>query len=232
MRTAQVSNRAEKAGRKGTSLLIWLAAGLTLVLVVVGCTPDDSEHVGADPEDDRGEPASSEGSDDESDPIESNPPSDERQVGGDPTFEREVHPDEWAETLVTCVQEEGFPARVTRDRGVAYGEVGSDQAPHLEAAVDTCMERFPIEARFTGGMSEEGQAILYRYYVEEAIPCLEAEGFDGFDPPSEGTFVATYGTDDHWSPFQRIPPGSGDEEHELREKCPPAPPIDELFPEE
>lgn len=140
-----------------------------------------------------------------------------------------LHPDEWAERYAACIREQGFAAEASPDGGVAYEPIAEAQAADLEAAADACDEQVQVASRYTEELDESQLRFLYQWYVTESVPCLEAEGLGGFDPPSEHVFVATY-REQPWTPHLevdgRLGPGAITQEIEAR--CPSVPDRDEL----
>lgn len=148
-------------------------------------------------------------------------------------FVRFIHPDEWTLIRSTCLVEAGWPVDTTPDGGIDFSGIPSGQQSGLEAAIELCDRRFPVDPRYRQPLTETQLTILYNWYVTESIPCLEGEGFTGINPPSLDVFLDTYETEEHWAPYldissqlQQLQPGRW---YDLNEACPQNPPVDELF---
>lgn len=146
---------------------------------------------------------------------------------------RYIHPDEWALTRQECLEEEGWIVEISIDGGIKFPDVTPEQSVEMEAANDRCGERYPIDPKYRQPLSEEQLAFLYDWYIEVNIPCMEAEGYIGFDPPSLDRFIETGGTVEQWTPIDditdQIETRGGDTLPALYAVCPPGPPVDELY---
>lgn len=148
-------------------------------------------------------------------------------------FVRFIHPDEFAVVMVSCMADEGWTVTTTFDGGVKFPQVTEEQAVEMEAAVWLCRrEKYPTDPRYRQPLTPEQLTILYDWHVNQTIPCMEAEGFTGFDPPSLESFIENY-EQDPWSPYtdvdgqiRQLPEGGW---QHIVETCPTVPPIDLLF---
>jgi hypothetical protein len=102
----------------------------------------------------------------------------------------------------------------------------------MQAAVELCGQMFPVDPKYQQPLTESQLEFLYNWFIIETIPCLEEEGFSGFDPPSLDVFQDTYETQG-WGPYRDIaeqldalPMGGW---YRLTEACPQNPPVDDLF---
>jgi len=152
------------------------------------------------------------------------------EVPTDVGLVRFVEPDEYGRVIAQCVRDQGFDATETFDGGVSYGAVPDDQTRAQREAIYRCEVQYPLHPRYLQPFTEDQIRTVYRYYVNELTPCLEAEGFAVGDPPSEETFIATYGTADMWSPYDSILRGVSPEEwQQINERCPQEPPLEDLY---
>lgn len=143
-------------------------------------------------------------------------------------FIRFIHPDEWTAIRVSCLAEEGWTVTTSPDGGVLFPDVSEEQAVEMENANDLCGERYPVDPRYHQPLTREQLTILYDWHVNTTIPCMEAEGFTGFDPPSLETFIETY-EQEAWSPYTDV--FAEIEQRPTGTACPELPPIDVLFGE-
>lgn len=118
---------------------------------------------------------------------------------------------------------------ITIDGGIEFPEVTPEQSVEMEAANDRCGERYPIDPRYRQSLTEEQLKFLYNWYLEENIPCMEAEGYTGFEPPSLERFIETWGTVEQWVPVDDISGQLQGRLPALYSQCPPGPPVDDLF---
>lgn len=72
---------------------------------------------------------------------------------------------------------------VTIDDGIKFPDVTPEQSVEMEAANDMCKALYPIDPKYKQPLTKAQLAYLYDWYLTEAIPCLEGEGYAGFDPP-------------------------------------------------
>lgn len=154
----------------------------------------------------------------------------------DVEFVRYVELGEIAEVRVRCLRDLGFDAEVTRDGGVAYPSVPTDQLTAMYEAIYRCEVMFPLHPRFNLGFSEQQLELLYGYFVRVSTPCLRREGYHVDDPPSLETFIATYlrggrpVPDDFWLPYDQVVV-SGEEWYRIYEVCPPTATVGVLYGE-
>lgn len=145
-------------------------------------------------------------------------------------FVRFIHPDEWTVVLAQCLTDHGWPVTTTPDGGIKYPNVGNAQQSEMQADDELCGRMFPVDPKYRQPLTVEQLTFLYDWFVNESIPCLEAEGYTNFDPPSLDVFIDTYDTEG-WSPYRdlntdQLGPGAW---YALQEACPQGPPVDELF---
>ncbi|MGA7096543.1 MAG: hypothetical protein WB245_03140 [Acidimicrobiia bacterium] len=145
-------------------------------------------------------------------------------------FVRFIHPDEWTLVRSQCMIDKGWPVTTTPDGGISYTHIGEDQQPEMQADDELCGRMFPVDPKYRQPLTVEQLTFLYDWFVNESIPCLEAEGYTNFDPPSLDVFIDTYDTEG-WSPYRdlntdQLGPGAW---YALQEACPQGPPVDGLF---
>lgn len=92
---------------------------------------------------------------------------------------------------------------------------------------------YPIHPRYRQPYTKTQIRVLYDYYANTLVPCLQREGYDVGPLPSWEFFHANF-TPVAWNPYQRLSPVETrvpiDQFKALRARCPPKPPIRELFP--
>lgn len=144
---------------------------------------------------------------------------------------RYIHPDEFPVVIGTCIEDEGWPVEISRDGGIYFLPVAPELEEDKQAAYQRCLERYPVDPVYLQPLTDEQLEFLYQWYLTESIPCLEAQGYRGFDPPSLGTFLESEDID-RWRPYEVVlsgPETSMGEWYALNEECPQNPPVDELM---
>lgn len=136
---------------------------------------------------------------------------------------RIVDQNEWAPTVVRCMQENGFNSTVSRDGGVESGSIPSGQLSAYEVQYFACTAAYPLNPKYRVPFNEEQIEYLYWYYSNPLRSCLLTEGYDVIDPPSEARFLETFGTADEWYPYQSLRGLSEDAWYSISEKCPEVP---------
>jgi hypothetical protein len=103
--------------------------------------------------------------------------------------------------------------------------------PQVEARIAS----YPVDGKYSGGLEEEELTRLHAYYVDTLVPCLQGQGYSGFNPPSLTTYLETYGTEGGWHPYtdiieivDQLNPGAFTS---LTQACPQSPGTDYLFGE-
>lgn len=160
----------------------------------------------------------------------------ELRISDPPSVEvvREIAPDEYDAVLGECMEGAGFPAKSGDDSGLAF-DFPDDQAEQASLALYVCQREYPVAERFEAGLSEEGARVMYQHLVESYVPCVSAKGYDVAEPPSLEKYLGTPERD-RWTPWMevhaqiRAQPDSGGLIGQLENECPPAPPLEELFP--
>lgn len=144
---------------------------------------------------------------------------------------RYIHPDEFPVVVGACIQEAGWPVEITPDGGISFLPVPEDQEQAKQAAVNVCRSRYPIEPKYLEPLDTQQLELLYDWYLAESIPCLEHQGYSGFDPPPLDVFLESDDAD-RWFPYSVVLAGASlpmDDWYRLNEECPQGPPTDVLF---
>ncbi|MGI8722471.1 MAG: hypothetical protein ACR2JG_09615 [Geodermatophilaceae bacterium] len=102
---------------------------------------------------------------------------------------RYISPPEYTPVVGGCILREGIPVDLSGD-DINAEQVPADQQPALQAAVELCSLRYPVEdpgeTAPPAGVSLDPEQLgqLHDYIVGSAVPCMEREGLTGFLPPS------------------------------------------------
>lgn len=146
-----------------------------------------------------------------------------------PARVRFILPEEWATTMQACLADQGFQSTVSDDGGLEYEGIPTEQAVALDVANYSCSLQYPVDPRYTAKLSAYQLEFLYEYYVLDLVPCLEGEGISVPEPPTFQKFRDTWETEDAWTPYSFVDPGSQSEWNELNKTCPQNPDPDVLF---
>ena len=138
-----------------------------------------------------------------------------------------IGPDEWAETIAACLNEDGFSA-VAQDGGLASAPTEGQELP-FAIATYVCNAKYPINPRTNVELNDDQLRYLYEYYTQVLTPCLNEEGFDVPEPPSLQTYVSSWRAGSPWDPYGLVVDAleSDDEWTSINKKCPQTP--DGLF---
>lgn len=134
---------------------------------------------------------------------------------------------EYDSALASCMTEQGFPARVYFGGGLEYTPgVPDSQRNALDRAWYICDAKYtPIPAIMTD-WSDDQFGMLYDYWSEALVPCLESYGVPVSPAPvTRETFIASF-HDVDWSPDHALvgAPLSEEEKYHVMEQCPQYPP--------
>jgi len=136
--------------------------------------------------------------------------------------------------LAACVREFGFAAHAHPGGGIRYDPgVPEAQSGALDDAHYVCESRYPLDRQYFGDLSEDQDGILYDYWDQYYIPCMEARGHrvSREGQPSRETFVATIGISESpgWSPTEVFDALPLEEQEVVADICPPYPPDEHLY---
>ncbi len=147
---------------------------------------------------------------------------------------RSVSPDEVGFIRGACLQHRGIDVTIGADGSSLYFQgIPEEQQQRVQEEDAICTALYPLDDSYSGVLDDEELGRLYDYYTEWLMPCLETEGYSGFDPPSLGTYVESYGTESEWMPYTDIiylvDAMTEGKRQGLFEACPQTPPADVLF---
>lgn len=142
----------------------------------------------------------------------------------------------WTETrrenstlVARCLQDAGFLAIADPLGGVGFEPgVPDAQEAALNQALYICNAQYPLDPAKTLDWSEDQLGLVYDYWDQYYIPCMEAHGHpvDTTNRPSREVYIGAFHTSERfdWWPneeFQKLPPA---DQEELINTCPPYPP--------
>jgi len=120
--------------------------------------------------------------------------------------------------MADCLTAAGFTA-------VGYWdsfETGAPQGQELPLALATyeCQAKYPINPRVMVQLNDDQKRYLYEYYTQIMIPCLKTEGFDAPPAPSLQSYIGTYGQLGSWDPYGLVSVSTNEEWEAINKKCP------------
>lgn len=150
-------------------------------------------------------------------------------------LERWVHPrGEQDEVMGACMADSGFPVKI--DQGsISYpgGPPPADQLSAWSLAWYTCNARFTPEPDYSQDWTEEQLGLVYDYWDQYFIPCMEAHGhpINRAQQPSRALYVSTFFTPQRtsWWPNESLAVLPESEREQLESVCAPYPPDEAFF---
>lgn len=138
---------------------------------------------------------------------------------------------EYSANMASCLQEQGFPA-VHEGRSYSFRPgVPLAQEAALAEATYVCEARYMMDPVYAQDWSEAQLGLVYDYWTQYYIPCVEAHGYVvAGEPPSRQAYVSAFHTQDRipWWPSDTTEMLSADKLAEIEGTCPAHPP-DELM---
>ena len=159
------------------------------------------------------------------------------ESGGTPEI-LQVQRKDWSTTplesdqkVASCMRADGFPVEVSPTGGLRYSTPPAAQARAWALAMNTCIAQHPVDPSYTQDWSEPQLRLVYDYWDQYLIPCLEAQGFtvDTSTRPSKESFVTAFFTPGRhdWWPLQATMRGVPEERQtQVVQTCPELPPQD------
>lgn len=143
-------------------------------------------------------------------------------------------PAEYGEAQARCMDEAGF---TTVSDGVGNWSfspgVPESQGAALNLASYQCEARYPMDPEYAQDWTEEQVGLVYDYWDEYYLPCMEAHGhpIDDSGQPSREAYVAAFHTPDRsdWWPNEYPSVLPVDEQRVLAQTCPPMPPDSAMY---
>lgn len=126
-----------------------------------------------------------------------------------------------------CLRSKGF--NVFLDNGdIAFETYDKSELERYNAAILWCMAAYPTLEVMHRPLNPEQARILYRYYVEKVIPCLQDLGYSGpYNLPSEEKFVSGADKYPRYSPYPQVVPE--EKYFEVIKTCPVRPGYEQIW---
>lgn len=205
---------------------LWLLGGAAIAVILSGCTPSSQNENSGKPS---SSPAVQEFNYDEylktlqtASQIKDPPPT---------KMVRMISANELNTVWSDCMHEQGFDVSITFDGGQAPPiDLPDSQGDAYALANYICYAKYPVD-QSTYIFGDEQIRIVYMYYIDRLVPCLEANGYPVDDVPSEATFRATFQSDP-WTPYKAVDAAKLSDASwlSLNRSCPQQPSDDILYP--
>lgn len=141
---------------------------------------------------------------------------------------------EYGDQMARCLQDAGFPAVSDGAGGTAFKPgVPPSQEAALDEATYVCNARYPLHPAIAEGWSEEQVGLVYDYWDQYYIPCMEAHGhpISRADQPSREAYVGAFNSPQRisWWPNSASIDLPIDERRALSTVCPEYPPAEVMY---
>lgn len=138
---------------------------------------------------------------------------------------------ESSQKIGECMAAAGFPVEVTPTGALRYPTPPESQKRAWNLAENTCAVKHPVDPAYAHDWTEPQLRLVYDYWDQYLIPCLEAQGLhvDTSSRPSKESFVTSFFTQDRhdWWPYSTTMVGVSEErEAQIAQTCPELPPQD------
>lgn len=136
--------------------------------------------------------------------------------------------------LVECMRGQGWDVSLIGTRGMRYPNVGASQQAPMFLAEYECRSKYSEDPRYRQPLSAQQIGLMYDYAVGVTVPCLRREGYSPTQPPSRAVYIAGFGQDASWDPYESVF-GTGvvqegsSQGQILEKKCPRQPPTSLLW---
>lgn len=128
----------------------------------------------------------------------------------------EQYQDDWAAYMISCMKDAGFEVTTDGEGGVGADFIPTEQIDPYNAAEAQCLSTAPTQPPVDETMARA----LYQEQIATA-ECLEKEGVDTGDPPSEDSWVEDIIAGDQvWTAYGRVSTDPAADIPALLEVCP------------
>lgn len=136
---------------------------------------------------------------------------------------RFVELDEWTAATASCLNDEGFDAEAVDNSLSSTAPAGQEEP--FAVATYVCALKYPINPRSNIPLNEDQIRYLYEYYTRVMTPCVEKEGFQVPEPPTQQSYIERYGQEGSWNPYELVAEAVSSEEdwQRINRLCPQVP---------
>lgn len=144
-------------------------------------------------------------------------------VRPDVEFVRFVTAQEEPAVLATCLREQGIPAVLDENGVGTTTPIGEEQ--RYDLAWFACAVQYPRDPSEIQPPTDDELYYVYRFYVDEQMPCLEERGYDISAPPGFDRFRDDWRNGEaYWAPYSDVTESDYATMMATQEACPPLPP--------
>ncbi|MCI7690542.1 hypothetical protein [Trueperella pyogenes] len=143
---------------------------------------------------------------------------------------------EYEKKHAQCVTDAGFSAKALESGGISYGDYPQSQGQAFQMAAYTCHMKYPFDPALARDWTPEQVGLVYDYWNEYMIPCLDAHGYptDVSKRPSRESYIQNFFAEDgsgrQWYPTGLQPSLEHEGGHDdVLKVCPALPPSDTLY---
>lgn len=134
---------------------------------------------------------------------------------------RVIERSEWVAVMVDCLTEAGFPDVEASADGQSYSSGEGAQLQSFRLADYVCNATYPQDPKYFLPVNDAQLEYLYAYYVDELVPCLQAEGYSPLPAPSKQAFVDAGLDNAEWWPYKGLSANMDDAEWtRINQICP------------
>ena len=133
-----------------------------------------------------------------------------------------VTPEESRDAWVGCLVDAGVTAAAAGVADIQYDPADAE-------ALWACRAAYTLDPRVARPLGSDKLSIVYRYYVDVQVPCLESRGFTIEEAEPESRFKPHYYTDHGWVPYRSVP--AEDVTADLLAACPVNAPFEDVYGE-
>lgn len=135
-----------------------------------------------------------------------------------------------------CMTNAGFSAKALESGGISYGNYPPSQEKAFQLASYTCQMQYPFDPALSRDWTPEQIGLVYDYWNEYMIPCLESHGHkvDVSTRPSRESYIQNFfapdGSGRKWYPtgIQASLENEGGHDDVVK-ACPALPPSDVMY---
>lgn len=143
---------------------------------------------------------------------------------------------EHGQLVTDCLAESGFPSVWDGAGGRQFtGAVPASQQEALDLATYRCSAQYSLDPRILREWSADQATIMFDYWMEYYIPCMEAHGvaMNSYveDAPSRQAYIAEFNGPNRidWAPYLAASSMPPEEQQKIEATCPSMPPEEFMY---
>lgn len=136
--------------------------------------------------------------------------------------------DEYNKVWATCLQGKGWNVTANSDGGIEFPpDFPQSQMSAYRYDEFVCRAKYTEDPKYVQPLSKAQLGLLYEYYTQWLIPCLESQGVGISPPPTREKFISDGVT--HWDPYTYAVGGPKARFDRLVSTCPRRPANEYLY---